>query len=43
MKESGAHAVKMEGGSEIKESIIKISKCWYSSYGSFRFNTSIYL
>ena len=24
MKESGAHAVKMEGGSEIKESIIKI-------------------
>ena len=24
MKESGAHAIKMEGGSEIKESIIKI-------------------
>ena len=24
MKESGAHAVKMEGGEEIKESIIRI-------------------
>ena len=24
MKESGAHAVKMEGGSEIKESIVRI-------------------
>jgi hypothetical protein len=42
MKESGGHAVKLEGGKEIKESIKNI-KCRYSSYGTFGFNTAIHL
>ena len=43
MKESGGHAVKVEGGKEIKESVKRIFKCGYSSYGAFRTYTTVYL
>jgi hypothetical protein len=39
MKESGGHAVKLEGGKEIKES--KKKKCGYSGNGSLGLNTAI--
>ena len=43
MKESGGHAVKLEGGKEIKDSIKKYIKRWNSCNGTLRTNTSINL
>jgi 3-methyl-2-oxobutanoate hydroxymethyltransferase len=41
MKESGGHAVKLEGGKEIKESIKKNIKCGYSGNGSLGLTINI--
>ena len=43
MKESGAHAVKLEGGSEVKESVDRILSAGYTGDGSLRTDTSIHL
>lgn len=43
MKESGGHAVKLEGGSEIKDSIKKDIKCRYPCNGSPWVNSAINL
>ena len=42
MKESGADAVKIEGGVEIIESVERILICRYPGNGSFGINTAIY-
>ena len=43
MKESGVHAVKVEGGAEVKDSVLRIFKCWRSRDGAFGFNATVHL
>jgi 3-methyl-2-oxobutanoate hydroxymethyltransferase len=43
MKESGAHAVKLEGGLEIKDSITRISECRSAGNGAFGTYSPVHL
>ncbi len=43
MKESGGHAVKLEGGEEVKESIKRILNGRNTCYGSLRCTTTVHL
>ena len=43
MKESGGHAVKLEGGIQEKQSIERILQVWDSCHGSFGLNPTIHL
>ena len=43
MKESGAHAVKLEGGSEIEESVKRILSAGVSCYGTSGTDAAIHL
>ena len=43
MKESGAHAVKMEGGRSVRESISRVLSGRYSGHGAFRIGPAVYI
>ena len=43
MKETGGHAVKLEGGFEVVDSVKRIMTCRNTSYGAPWINSSVYL